>query len=40
MGNEIMNVGKEVTMSSREIADITGKRHADVMRDLRSQFKG
>lgn len=25
-------------MSSREIADLTGKRHADVMRDLRNLF--
>lgn len=25
-------------MSSREIAELTGKRHADVMRDIRSVF--
>lgn len=31
----LLNIGKE-TMTSLEIAEVTGKRHSDVMRDIRS----
>lgn len=37
--NEIMNVHKVQTMSSREIAELTGKRHCDVIRDIRVIIK-
>lgn len=33
--NEIINVNEVQTMSSREIVELTGKRHADVCRDVR-----
>ena len=29
---------KTLTMTSREIAELTGKRHADVMRDVRTML--
>ena len=30
---------KDLVMTSREVAEITGKRHADVMRDIRSEIE-
>ncbi|QTD44213.1 Rha family transcriptional regulator [Ottowia testudinis] len=36
----LAGVEGDLTMSSREIAELTGKRHADVMRDLRAVFSG
>ena len=30
---------KDLVMTSREVAEITGKNHADVMRDIRSEIE-
>lgn len=36
--NQVMNVVKTQTMSSLEISKLTGKRHNNVMRDIRSML--
>lgn len=34
----LMTVATQATMSSRDIAELTGKNHADVLRDIRDMF--
>lgn len=36
--NELINVQNEITMTSLEIAELTGKRHDNVLRDIKEQL--
>ena len=35
---ELMNRNENKTMTSLEVAEITGKRHDQVLRDIRDEF--
>lgn len=36
--NELVNIQNEITMTSLEIAELTGKRHDNVLRDIKEQL--
>ena len=34
----LMKIDQQLTMTSRELAELTGKEHRNVMRDIRKMF--
>lgn len=36
--NELINIQNEITMTSLEIAELTGKRHDNILRDIKEQL--
>ena len=36
--SDLVKIGAAVTMTSREIAELTGKRHDNVLADIRSML--